>query len=423
MILTILAETPLAQVDIGALFLALAALVTGARIAGAVAVRLGQPAVLGELLAGVALGPSVFAIVNPADPSLHVLAEFGVVILLFQIGLHTDLASLMRVGPAALAVGTVGVVVPFAGGYLGATMLGLDPLPAILCASAMTATSIGISARLLGDAGELGSVEGRTVLGAAVFDDVIGLVILSVVATVAAGEGLTALGIAQTAGSAFGFLLIAFFLGERLVPRVFALVERVPVPGTTGVLALAFALALAAIAHYSGSALIIGAFAAGLILHKTPQRLTIEKSTTALGYFFVPVFFASVGASVSLEALADPQAVVLGVVLLGIGIVTKFVAGFVPFWMRMRYALVGVAMVPRGEVGLIFAQMGLTMGVISSDVFGSIMIMVIGTTLVTPPWLAWLLRRRGSGGGTQQDFGGMDDLVAGERRPLGSPPE
>jgi Kef-type K+ transport system membrane component KefB len=414
-LLALAALAPEGSSDIATIFLMLAALVAAAKGGGAIAVRFGQPAVLGELLAGIVVGPAMLGLADPANPAIHVMAEFGVVILLFQIGLHTDLGALFKVGAAASVVGGVGVVLPFGLGYLAADMLGLASLPAILCGAAMTATSIGISARVLGDVGVLDSPEGRTVLGAAVLDDVVGLVILAVTATLATGAEVTMFGILKTAGAAFGFLVVALVAGELLVPRLFALIDRMPVSGTTGALALAFALALAAAADRGGSALIIGSFAAGLILHKTPQRAKIEQSTTTLGYFFVPVFFASVGASVDLAALSDPAALQLGGILLAIGIVTKFVAGYAPFWVPLRYALVGTAMVPRGEVGLIFAQMGLTSGVISPAVFGSLMVMVIGTTLVTPPWLGWLVRRGGPPS-PAQDIGGMDDLVVGERR-------
>lgn len=400
--------------DVATLFLMLAALVVAAKAGGAVAVRFGQPAVLGELIAGIAIGPSVLALADPSNPFVHVIAEFGVVILLFQIGLHTDLRSLLKVGAAASAVASVGVVLPFGLGYLVAVLLGLDTLPALVCGAAMTATSIGISARVLGDVGQLDTPEGRTVLGAAVLDDVIGLIILTVVATVASGGDVTARGVVMTTGAALGFLGVALIGGRVVVPRLFALIDRVPVSGTTGALALALALMLAAAADRSGSALIIGAFAAGLILHATPQRQAIEQSTTVLGHFFVPIFFASVGASVELGAMRDANALVLGAALLVVGVATKFLAGYVPFWRPMRYALIGAAMVPRGEVGLIFARMGHDTGVLTPSVFGAIMIMVIGTTLVTPPWLGWLVTRSGAAGPVQ-DIGGVDDLVAGER--------
>ena len=401
-------------VDLATIFLMLATLVAAAKAGGAAAVRFGQPAVLGELVAGIAVGPTLLGIVDPANPFVHLIAEFGVVILLFQIGLHTDLRSLFRVGAAASAVAAAGVVLPFGLGYFAAHLLGLGTLPALVCGAAMTATSIGISARVLGDVGQLDTPEGRTVLGAAVLDDVIGLIILTVVATIATGGTVTVPSVLMTTGAALGFLVVALVAGRLVVPRLFALIDRIPLGGTTGALALAFALTLAAAADRGGSALIIGAFAAGVILHATPQRQAIEHSTTVLGHFFVPIFFASVGASVELGAMRDANALLLGGALLVIGIGTKFIAGYVPFWRPFRYALIGAAMVPRGEVGLIFARMGHDTGVLTPSVFGAIMIMVIGTTLVTPPWLGWLVTRSGAAGPVQ-DIGGVDDLVAGER--------
>jgi Kef-type K+ transport system membrane component KefB len=421
--------------SVTSIFLMLVILVTAARVGGTLLRRIGQPSVLGELIAGILVGPSLLALVNPADPFLHIIAEFGVVILLFQIGLHTNLSSLVKVGAAATAVGLVGVTLPFIGGYLVATALGVATMPAIICGAAMTATSIGISARILGDLKKLDSREGQTVLGAAVLDDVIGLVVLAVVSTMALGGGVSFGSVAGTAGLAVGFLVAALLVGGIVAPRLFALIDRIPLSGTTGSLALAFALLLAALADLAGSALIVGAFAAGLVLHWTPQRERIEQSTSALGHFFVPIFFASVGAAVDLRAMMHPAALTLGGALLLVGIGTKFIAGYAPFWVPMRHALVGAAMVPRGEVGLIFARMGLATAVLTPELFGALMVMVIGTTFVAPPWLAWLsgtsraeafatksARRHGiedltsgSSGEDDQDIGTMDDLVSGER--------
>lgn len=397
------------------LFLVLAAVVTAARLGGALAQRLGQPTVLGELIVGILLGPSLLGVVHPEDASLHLLSEFGVVILLFQIGLHTDLRQLIKVGGAASAVAGVGVALPFGLGFVAAELFGLALLPALVCGAALTATSVGISARILGDVGELDSIEGRTVLGAAVLDDVIGLVILAVVAGMVGGGAVSPAGIAKTTALALGFLVLAIALGRFVAPRLFAAIHKVPVPGTTGAIAVAFALAMAAIAEQSGSAPIIGAFAAGLVLHDTPQRETIEESSAALGHFFVPVFFVSVGAAVDLSAMRDPNALAIGGVLLLIGIVGKFAAGFAPFWLPMRNVMVGVAMIPRGEVGLIFARMGLETGALTPALFGALMMMVIGTTVITPLWLAWLLRGRRRSTRPPTDLGSLDDLVSGER--------
>lgn len=421
--------------EVTRVFLMLAALVTAARFGGSLATRIGQPTVLGELLAGIIIGPSLLGFVDPNDPFIHLLAEFGVVILLFQIGLHTDLGSLIKVGPAAAAVGMVGVVLPFGTGYLTARVLGVDLMPAIVCGAAMTATSIGISARILGDLGSLDTREGKVVLGAAVLDDVVGLVILAVVATMARGGDVTPTTVSQTVALAVGFLVVAVAVGGIVAPRLFALIDKLPVSGTTGALALAFALLMAAMADLGGSALIIGAFAAGLVLHWTPQREEIEDSTSTLGHFFVPVFFSAVGAAVDIRAMLHAESLLLGGSLLVIGILGKFVAGYAPFWVPMRHALVGAAMVPRGEVGLIFARMGLATAALTPELFGALMIMVIGTTFVTPPWLAWLARRglraaaRGAARGERhriaelisaargdtQDIGKVDDLVSGAR--------
>lgn len=421
--------------EIPDIFLMLVVMVSAAYVGGRVFRRIGQPAVLGELIAGILVGPSLLGWVAPSDPIVHVIAEFGIVILLFQIGLHTDLRSLLGVGPAAASVGLLGVVLPFFSGYFAATWLGVPTLAAVVCGAAMTATSIGISARILGDIKALDTPEGKTVLGAAVLDDVIGLVILAVVTTVVTGGAITAGSVSLTVAKAIGFLAVALLLGRLLAPRLFGAIDRGPGSGTTGALALAFALLLAALAAMAGSALIIGAFAAGLILHGTAQRPRIEGSTSALGHFFVPIFFVSVGASVDLQAMLAPQSLLLGSVLMVVGIATKFAAGYAPWWVPMRHAVVGVAMVPRGEVGLIFAQMGFATAALTPELFGALMLMVMGTTFVTPPWLAWIagahrgefaapgrrsehrhLQELTVGDDDDQDIGTVDDLVSGERK-------
>lgn len=430
------AAAPQSVSSIPSIFLMLVAMVTAAHLGGMLFRRIGQPAVLGELIAGILIGPSLLALIIPADPIIHIVAELGIVILLFQIGLHTNLGSLLGVGAAAASVGLVGVILPFFTGYLAATWLGVPAIAAIVCGAAMTATSIGISARILGDINALDTREGKTVLGAAVLDDVVGLVILAVVSTLAGGGEVTTSGVVVTAARAVGFLAAALLVGGLVAPRLFSLIDRRLGSGTMGALALAFALLLAALADLAGSGLIIGAFAAGLVLHGTRQRARIESSTSALGHFFVPIFFASVGASVEIRAMLAPEALLLGGVLVGIGIATKFAAGYAPFWIPMRHAVVGVAMVPRGEVGLIFAQMGLATAVLSPELFGALMLMVMGTTFVTPPWLAWIARSQGGtttdpgrppsgvpmhelvvgdSGLEDQDIGTMDDLVSGER--------
>lgn len=400
---------------------ALIAIFVATKLLGEIAQRLGQPAVLGELIAGVLLGASVLGLVNPADPVIATMAEIGVIVLLFAIGLETDLASLVQVGGEATTVAVAGVVLPFAMGYFAATALGLSQVPALVCGAALCATSVGISARVLSELGWLDSNEGRVVLAAAVIDDIIGLVILAVVASLVAGATLSVGSVAQIAGVAVLFVVVAVAIGSVVARPIFKIIERIRAAGALGLFGLAFAFLLAWLADFFGSAMIVGAFAAGLVLHRLPQRQEIEHGTTMIGHFFVPIFFAQVGAAVDLRALADRRSLAVGGALIVCGIVGKVVAGYAPWWFKGHKLLVGVAMVPRGEVGLIFAQMGLAAGAINAGEFGALMLMVLVTTLVTPPALARLSRRysdRLAGPQDRPGEGGIDDLVAGTSNPL-----
>ena len=410
-----------------ALLLTLAATIVATKLLGDAAQRIGQPAVLGELIAGVLLGQSALGLLDPSNETIAALAELGVLILLFEIGLHTNVRSLIKVGRSAIMVGVVGVIVPFALGYLVASALGIPSLPAIVCGAALTATSIGISARVLSDLGRLQTREGQIVLGAAVLDDVIGLIILTVVARLTLGASITPLGVAQTAGIAIGFVVAAFVLGRLLAPPLFRLVQRIRATGALGLIALAFALLLAWAADISGSARIIGAFSAGLVLHEIPQRREIEQATSSLGLLFVPIFFASVGAAVDLRTLVDPDALMVGGALLVVAVAGKFVAGYAPWWFSGNKALIGVAMIPRGEVGLIFAQMGLSRGALDTQLFSAVTLMVIVTTFLAPPLLGRLARASPladpmtDARGEHPGDGGLDDLVAGSREESESP--
>ncbi|MEX2177968.1 MAG: cation:proton antiporter [Gemmatimonadaceae bacterium] len=381
---------------------------------GDLAQRIGQPAVLGELVAGVLLGGSVLGLVDPANPVIAAMAEIGVIVLLFSIGLETSLKSLLKVGRTAGMVAVAGVVVPFTLGYYLALWLGLAVVPALVCGAALCATSVGISARVLSELGWLDSVEGKVVLGAAVIDDIIGLIILAVVASLVSGDTPTIASVGRIAGVAIAFVAVAVIAGSFVARPLFRIVERVRVAGALGISALAFAFLLAWLADLSGSAMIIGAFAAGVVLNAIPQRHDIEVATTGIGHFFVPIFFASVGAAVDLGALMNAHALTVGGALIVAGVIGKVAAGYAPWWFTGRKLLVGVAMVPRGEVGLIFAQMGLAAGAINAGEFGALMLMVLVTTFVTPPALAYLSRGRpASGPQDPPGAGGIDDLVAG----------
>jgi len=396
-----------------ALLLTLVAVIVATKTLGALAQKIGQPAVLGELVAGVVLGGSLLGVLDPSDPVMHALSELGVLILLFQIGLHTDLRSLAKVGSTALFAGAVGVVLPFVGGFGIARVMGVETLTAIVIGASLTATSIGISARVLSDLGQLKTPEGQVVIGAAVFDDVVGLIILSIVASMVAGADLTIGGIGSIAGVAIGFVVIALALGSVAIPPLFRLIERVRVSGTLSAAAMGFALMLALLATQAGSAMIIGAFAAGLILHPTPQRHDIEESVTQLGFFFVPMFFATVGASIDLAALMTREALLIGGLLVVVGVVGKVLAGYAPWWFKGNKLLVGVALVPRGEVGLIFAKLGLAAGVLSNERFGALMLMVVVTTFLTPPLLSLIAARSTPNEDDAPDHVGIDDLVVG----------
>ncbi len=373
----------------------LIAILVGAKLFGELAERIGQPAVLGELVAGVVLGSSVLGIVDPTVETIHLLAEIGVVILLFEIGLETDLKKLLQVGGASLTAAVVGVVLPFAGGYWVAVLLGLETMVAVVCGAALTATSVGITARVLSDLGRLQDEESQIVLGAAVIDDIIGLIILAVVAQLVAGAEVTPTGVTITALVAFGFVAAVLVLGRYIVPPMFDLLARIGKPETLATMALAFAFLVAYLADAADSALIVGAFAAGLVLAPTRHAHTIEAGVTRLGHFFVPIFFIVVGASVDVRTFADTTVMSVGAALIVVAIVGKMAAGYAPFWLKGKKSVIGVGMVPRGEVGLIFAQMGLTSGVLSVGIFSALTLMVMVTTFMAPPLLKVLFPPRG----------------------------
>jgi Kef-type K+ transport system membrane component KefB len=401
-------------VNVARFFLVLAAILAAAKLLGEAAERIGQPAVLGELLAGVLLGGSVLGIVPAGGAEaelIHVLAELGVLLLLFEIGLETDLREMFRVGPAALAVALVGIVLPFALGYgywryapHAASGSGDLVTAAIFIGATLTATSVGITARVLSDLGRMRTPEARIIIGAAVIDDVLGLVILSVVSGVAAGASVSLLGIGRTLAVAIGFLVVAVVVGRFLAPKLFDVIVRMRVRYVLVVASIAFALALAALAGLAGSALIIGAFAAGLILSGTNQFDTIEHEVRPVASIFTPIFFVSVGSSVNL-ALLNPSTpgaratLLMAGVLIVVAVVGKIAAGWAAPWTRFRRLVVGVGMVPRGEVGLIFADIGRRAGVLGEEVFGAVLLMVMVTTFIAPPALKALFASEPAGDG------------------------
>jgi Kef-type K+ transport system membrane component KefB len=378
----------------------LAAILGTAKLFGGLAQWIGQPAVLGELVAGVVLGASVLGLVDPKIEVLHLLSELGVIVLLFAIGLETDLKKMLAVGGPSTVVAMVGVILPFALGYGVCQLWGLGNLVSIVAGATLTATSVGITARVLSDLNRLQEPESQIVLGAAVIDDVVGLIILAIVAGIAGGESVSLGQVALIAGSAFGFLIATLLIGRLIVPPLGQRFRHVDLPGTATMLALIFAFGLALAAYYAGSATIIGAFAAGLLVRETPHARRIEHGIEQLGHFFVPLFFVVVGAAVDMRVFnplnrENHQTLLIGGTLIVAAVVGKFAAGYAPFWIQANKKVIGVGMIPRGEVGLIFAQMGLQYGVFDSALFSSITLMVMVTTFMAPPLLKHLLPLEG----------------------------
>ena len=266
----------------------------------------------------------------------------------------------------------------------------MSNLVSIVAGATLTATSVGITARVLNDLGRLHEPESQIILGAAVIDDILGLIILTIVSGMTAGKAITAWKVAGITGLAFGFLIGTILLGSLVVPPLMRLLSRVAVPGFVATLGLLLAFALAWGADAAGSATIIGAFAAGLLLRRTPYVHEIEKGIAPLGHFFVPIFFVVVGASVDVRSFANLSTLKIGGLLIAVAVLGKFLAGYAPFWFRGNKAVIGVGMIPRGEVGLIFAQMGLATKVFDPNLFSAVTLMVMVTTFIAPPLLRLL---------------------------------
>lgn len=383
---------------IAELLVALLVIFAAAKLFGELAERIGQPAVLGEMVGGIVIGASGLHLIDAHDPVLHVLAELGVILLLFLIGLETDIQRLLSVGGAAGSVAAVGVLLPFAAGYGVGAALGYPTTVSVFLGAALTATSVGITARVLSDLGHLKSDESQVILGAAVVDDILGLVLLTVISAVAAGEKMTVLGVSKIVAVAFGFVALAVIVGSLLAPRLIGLIARVRVGKALFFASIMFAFGLAYLADLAGSALIIGAFAAGLVLAKTDRGRDIEHEVYDVAQFFIPIFFVSVGAAVDLRALNPFQAAtrpffIIGMLLTLVAIIGKLLAGYAAFGRPLRKLVIGVGMVPRGEVGLIFAQLGLSAGLLSIGLYSSVALMVMITTFVAPPALRSLLAK------------------------------
>lgn len=383
-------------VSIAEFLLALITIFVAAKVFGELAERLKQPAVLGEIIGGIVVGVSGLNLVHAHDPTIHLLSELGVILLLFLIGLETDLYKLLSVGGSAAAVAIVGVLLPFAGGVALGHALGFRIIVSVLLGASLTATSVGITARVLSDLGHLNDDESQVVLGAAVVDDIIGLVILTIISTIAEGGELTFFGVGKIVLVAFGFVFLAILIGSKLAPYLLRAIDRIDIARGLFFAAVVFAFTLAWIADRVGSAVIIGSFAAGLVLARTNKRHEIEAEVHDVAQFFIPIFFVVVGAAIDLRSLSpfEPDTrrfLIIGLLLTLIGIVGKVAAGLVVTRRGLRRIVIGVGMIPRGEVGLIFAQVGLATKILDTGLYSAVALMVMITTLVTPPLLRRLL--------------------------------
>ncbi len=367
-----------------------------AKVAGEGMERIGQTAVLGELLAGVLIGPGGLGLVHESD-ALHALAELGVLILLFEVGLESDLKQLLRAGTQATLVAVVGVALPLGLGFGVMRWFGHSALVAVFVGATLTATSVGITARVFADLGRLQDAAARVVLGAAVVDDILGLIILAVVTGIAQTGGVSFAAVGLLTGKAVVFLVVATLLGIRLAPTIIGWIGRMKARGTLIVYSVVFAVALAALADLVGLATIIGAFAAGLVLATTERREHIEERIKPVADLFVPIFFVSVGMKVQpglLNPFAEDAQFGIAMFLTAVAVASKLAAGLAVYQRTVRRWVVGVGMVPRGEVGLIFAGAGLSAGVIAQDLYSALVVVVILTTFVAPPGLKALYREK-----------------------------
>ena len=389
-------------VDLARLLLDLLIVLAAAKLGAELAERLRVPAVLGEIVAGIVVGPSALGLIEFGGErgiSLAVLAEIGVLLLLLSVGMEMDLVELRKVGGASMSVAVVGVVVPFAAGAGVGLLFGESTNTAIFFGAALTATSVGITARVFGDLRALASVEARIVLGAAVADDVLGLIILTVVVKVVTGGSVGVGTVAQTLGLAVAFLVGTGLLGVLLVPKLFAAIHRRATSGAAIVVAaFALMLAFASLADLAKLAFIIGAFMAGLALGQTEQHERVANDLGAVGNIFIPVFFLSIGVNADLAAMAKPSVIGLAAVMSVVAIFGKLASALVVPSSRADRLLIGLGMIPRGEVGLIFASIGLSSGVLDTDQYGALLIVILVTTVLTPPLLRMRIGRAPSEG-------------------------
>ncbi len=379
------------NVESAAILLDLFIMLAAAKLMAEVFERLRQPAVVGEILAGVVIGPSLFGWVAPSE-IINILAEFGVIFLLFNVGLETKPSSVFHVGKRAVMVGVIGVIFPFVAGYFIAVAWGASFVESMFIGAALVATSVGITARVLGAMGLLDASTARIILGAAVIDDILGLIILSLVSAVSQGS-VSYIGLAKTAAAAILFTGFVALVGSRVINGLAPVIERLRLSKPFFTLGLILCLGLSVASIYVGVAAIIGAFLAGMALAEaTEENRKMHQMTTGVTEFLVPFFLVNIGMQLNLAVFRETSVIVFAVVLTLIAVATKFVGcGIGAYGLRPKeMAQIGIGMVPRGEVGIVVAQIGLGLGVIGQQFFAAVLFMAVATTLIAPPFIKLL---------------------------------
>lgn len=409
-----------------------------AKLAGALFERIGQPAVIGELLAGVVLGPYALGWIGvPTAEMIHelhdeaaavealsliyeVLAELGVIVLLFLVGLETRLSDILRVGGRAGVVAVAGVVLPFILGFGYIALLGHPTVEALFVATAMVATSVGITARVLADLGQIQSDEARIILGAAVIDDILAMIVLAVVSAIGQTGTFSIVEIGVIAAQALAFTAFVSLAGRGAVRRWSIHLERLPIRNAAFVVAVLLMLGLASLSATIGLAAIIGAFLAGMVLAEVREQYDLEHKTLPVYELLVPLFFVITGSRVDWRLFLDGGVLSVALLVTVLAIVGKVVGcglgGLGKGWRSA--AIVGIGMAPRGEVGLIVANVGRSLGVIPEAMFSTVVIMSLLTTLVVPPFLAMLYGKRATpAGAARAPAEELDYAVADGRLP------
>ena len=371
--------------------LALFIMLVAAKLMAELFERLRQPAVAGEILAGVIIGPSLLGWAAPSEIT-SLLAEIGVIFLLFNVGLETKPAAIFKVGKHAALVAVLGVAIPLLGGWLLMRAWGATDIEALFVGTAMVATSVGITARVLSGLGLLDAPTARIILGAAVIDDILGLLVLAIVSSMAAGT-VNYLEILTTAGLASGFTAFIALVGAPVITRVAPGVDRLRSGHGMFILGLVLCLGLSVAAAYIGVAAIIGSFLAGMALAEAAEdHPRMHRQINGVTEFLVPFFLVNIGMQIRLDVFRSSSVIILCLLVTLVAVITKLLGcGLAAFNLGMRRAAqVGMGMVPRGEVGIIVAQIGLSLAVIGAELYGVVLFMAVATTLIAPPFLKTL---------------------------------